>query len=56
MAKNTDKSDTHRFDVTVHSTEGKHVYPNQTNQQARGFEDLPFTSLNVTEVEVRPAR
>jgi len=53
VAKNADKPDTRRFDVTVHSTEGKHVYPNQTNDQARGFEDLPFTSSNVSVVEVR---
>jgi hypothetical protein len=49
----TPKPDTRRFDVTVHSTEGKHEYPNQTNDQARGFEDLPFTSSNVSVVEVR---
>jgi len=44
--------DQRRFQVVVHTTDGEtHTYRDQTNQQARGFEDLPFESSNVTLVE-----
>lgn len=47
-------SDTRRFDVTVRTTGGNQsTHRDQTNQQARSFEDLPFTSSHVTEVEVQ---
>jgi hypothetical protein len=54
VADKTPKSDTRRFEVTVRSTDGDtNTYKNQTDRQARGFEDLPFTSSNVLTVDVR---
>lgn len=50
-------ADDHRYEVTVRSTDGDtHTYPDRTDEQAREYEDLPFTSSNVTSVEVRQTR
>ena len=57
MAKRSSSEDSRRFEVTVHSTDGdQNTYCNLTNRQARDYEDLPFTTSNVTTVEVRQTR
>jgi len=49
--------DGRRFDVTVRTTDGDtHTYRGVTNERARDFEDLPFTSSNVVSVDVDQVR